>query len=211
MYAESISTNIHRTKISYEWVCCYTGAADNTRVALHFANAAKRVTMQPHVNEVVNQKALLRKLRDEVALLRKQLVSVCSTEVLSNGSDDRAFQHLACHMLTRALLLWYLYFEHKSQVFCSSCWCLSLMVLLLTPLLEAQVHSMLTSWRFRARVLKRESHAKCAMPSMQCRACKACKACNAAKRAVSRHSKYLVLSLSCEACHAECVSTLAQL
>ena len=51
------------------------GAADNTRVALHFANAAKRVTMQPHVNEVVNQKALLRKLRDEVALLRKQLVS----------------------------------------------------------------------------------------------------------------------------------------
>ena len=50
------------------------GAADNTRVALHFANAAKRVTMQPHVNEVVNQKALLRKLRDEVALLRKQLV-----------------------------------------------------------------------------------------------------------------------------------------
>ena len=50
------------------------GAADNTRVALHFANAAKRVTMQPHVNEVVNQKALLRKLRDEVTLLRKQLV-----------------------------------------------------------------------------------------------------------------------------------------
>ncbi|KAL0046102.1 hypothetical protein WJX82_002585 [Trebouxia sp. C0006] len=51
------------------------GAADNTRVALHFANAAKRVTMQPHVNEVVNQKALLRKLRDEVALLRKQLAT----------------------------------------------------------------------------------------------------------------------------------------
>ena len=50
------------------------GAAENTRVALHFANAAKRVTMQPHVNEVVNQKALLRKLREEVALLRKQLV-----------------------------------------------------------------------------------------------------------------------------------------
>ena len=62
-------------------LCCYTGAADNTRVALHFANAAKRVTMQPHVNEVVNQKALLRKLRDEVALLRKQLVSVCVTDV----------------------------------------------------------------------------------------------------------------------------------
>lgn len=53
---------------------CLAGAAENTRVALHFANAAKRVTMQPHVNEVVNQKALLRKLRDEVALLRKQLV-----------------------------------------------------------------------------------------------------------------------------------------
>lgn len=53
---------------------CLAGAAENTRVALHFANAAKRVTMQPHVNEVVNQKALLRKLREEVALLRKQLV-----------------------------------------------------------------------------------------------------------------------------------------
>ena len=69
-------------------VVLHTGAADNTRVALHFANAAKRVTMQPHVNEVVNQKALLRKLRDEVALLRKQLVSACVTAVggfLSKG------------------------------------------------------------------------------------------------------------------------------
>ena len=61
------------------FVVLCTGASDNTRVALHFANAAKRVTMQPHVNEVVNQKALLRKLRDEVALLRKQLVSVWVT------------------------------------------------------------------------------------------------------------------------------------
>ena len=59
-----------------DWCYDDAGAADNTRVALHFANAAKRVTMQPHVNEVVNQKALLRKLRDEVALLRKQLVSM---------------------------------------------------------------------------------------------------------------------------------------
>lgn len=64
----------HRWSQHQLGVCCGTGAADNTRVALHFANAAKRVTMQPHVNEVVNQKALLRKLRDEVALLRKQLV-----------------------------------------------------------------------------------------------------------------------------------------
>ncbi len=62
------------------------GAADNTRVALHFANAAKRVTMQPHVNEVVNQKALLRKLRDEVALLRKQLVRHVSCTINLHGN-----------------------------------------------------------------------------------------------------------------------------
>ena len=74
--------------------CDDAGASDNTRVALHFANAAKRVTMQPHVNEVVNQKALLRKLRDEVALLRKQLVSTCIAAVvglLSKGPDQWAF------------------------------------------------------------------------------------------------------------------------
>jgi len=57
-------------------------------VALHFANAAKRVTMQPHVNEVVSQKALLRKLRDEVALLRKQLVR----HNHHSNSDKFAFQ-----------------------------------------------------------------------------------------------------------------------
>ena len=65
-----------------------TGAADNTRVALHFANAAKRVTMQPHVNEVVNQKALLRKLRDEVLLLRKQLVSPRISAVIGVGVKE---------------------------------------------------------------------------------------------------------------------------
>lgn len=67
-------------RLCIAWQCC-VGAAENTRVALHFANAAKRVTMQPHVNEVVNQRALLRKLRDEVALLRKQLV--CHTATTS--------------------------------------------------------------------------------------------------------------------------------
>lgn len=67
-------------------LCDDAGAADNTRVALHFANAAKRVTMQPHVNEVVNQKALLRKLRDEVALLRKQLVSMLIKTHTNHGA-----------------------------------------------------------------------------------------------------------------------------
>ncbi len=44
--------------------------------------------MQPHVNEVVSQKALLRKLRDEVALLRKQLVR----HNHHSNSDKFAFQ-----------------------------------------------------------------------------------------------------------------------
>ena len=58
--------------------------------------------MQPHVNEVVNQKALLRKLRDEVALLRKQLVRsawladcswiTCMHQLLSHHSGISQYQ-----------------------------------------------------------------------------------------------------------------------
>ena len=54
--------------------CCCSGASDNTQAALFFANAAKRVTMQPRVNEIVRDKALLRHLQMEIASLRKQLV-----------------------------------------------------------------------------------------------------------------------------------------
>ena len=50
------------------------GASDNTQAALHFANAAKRVTMQPRVNEIVRDKALLRHLQMEIKALRTQLV-----------------------------------------------------------------------------------------------------------------------------------------
>ncbi|KAK9847039.1 hypothetical protein WJX84_002496 [Apatococcus fuscideae] len=52
-----------------------SGASDNTQAALFFANAAKRVTMQPRVNEIVRDKALLRHLQMEIASLRKQLAS----------------------------------------------------------------------------------------------------------------------------------------
>ena len=45
-----------------------------SRAALHFANAAKRVTMQPVVNEVVNERARLRILQSEIDSLRRQLV-----------------------------------------------------------------------------------------------------------------------------------------
>jgi hypothetical protein len=49
-------------------------AAEMTRQALFFASTAKRVQLQPKVNEVVNSKALLRKMQAEIALLRRQLV-----------------------------------------------------------------------------------------------------------------------------------------
>lgn len=51
-----------------------TDAAENTRAALHFANAAKRVQTQPKINEVVNSKALLLKMQSEISSLRRQLV-----------------------------------------------------------------------------------------------------------------------------------------
>ena len=61
------------------------GASDNTQAALFFANAAKRVTMQPRVNEIVRDKALLRHLQTEIISLRKQLVSVMSPRPLPSN------------------------------------------------------------------------------------------------------------------------------
>ena len=48
-----------------------------SRAALHFANAAKRVTMQPMVNEVLNSGARLKRLQAEIDSLRRQLVRHC--------------------------------------------------------------------------------------------------------------------------------------
>ena len=45
-----------------------------SKAALHFANAAKRVTMQPVVNEVLNERARMRRLQNEIDSLRQQLV-----------------------------------------------------------------------------------------------------------------------------------------
>ncbi|KAK9830021.1 hypothetical protein WJX72_009242 [[Myrmecia] bisecta] len=52
-----------------------SGAIDNTRTALHFANAAKNVRVQPKVNEVLNERALLRRMQAEIASLRRQLAT----------------------------------------------------------------------------------------------------------------------------------------
>ncbi|KAK9863519.1 hypothetical protein WJX84_000419 [Apatococcus fuscideae] len=59
-----------------------SGASDNTQAALFFANAAKRVTMQPRVNEIVRDKALLRHLQTEIISLRKQLSMSRGSQVL---------------------------------------------------------------------------------------------------------------------------------
>ena len=55
--------------------------------------------MQPHVNEVVNQKALLRKLRDEVAQLRKQLVSTLAVAKHLTASLPGALNGYAMQLL----------------------------------------------------------------------------------------------------------------
>lgn len=54
---------------------CHSGSADSTRAALHFANAAKRVVMRPKLNEVTNEKAVIRTMLAEIALLKDKLVS----------------------------------------------------------------------------------------------------------------------------------------
>lgn len=63
---------------------------ETTRAALHFANAAKRVTMQPKVNEVLNERALLRRMQGEIEGLRRQLVipkaETCSESKTQNST-----------------------------------------------------------------------------------------------------------------------------
>ncbi len=51
-----------------------TGAVEMSKAALYFANAAKKVTMQPVVNEVLNERARIRQLQTEIDGLRSQLV-----------------------------------------------------------------------------------------------------------------------------------------
>jgi hypothetical protein len=52
------------------------GAVEMSKAALQFANAAKRVTMQPVVNEVLNERARMRRLQIEIDSLRQQLVRI---------------------------------------------------------------------------------------------------------------------------------------
>ena len=54
------------------------GALDTSKAALYFANAAKRVTMQPMVNEVQDNQAMIRCLQLEIDRLRQQLVRLLS-------------------------------------------------------------------------------------------------------------------------------------
>ena len=52
-----------------------------SKAALYFANAAKKVTMQPVVNEVLNERARIRQLQTEIDGLRQQLVSLHNFEL----------------------------------------------------------------------------------------------------------------------------------
>lgn len=50
------------------------GSLENTRAALHFANTAKKVVMRPQVNEVVDDKTIIRRMQLEIEGLKQQLV-----------------------------------------------------------------------------------------------------------------------------------------
>lgn len=56
-------------------LCVLTGSLDNTRAALHFARTARSIVMRPKVNEVNDEKAIIKAMMAEIHELRKQLVS----------------------------------------------------------------------------------------------------------------------------------------
>lgn len=72
------------------------GSVDNTRAALHFANAAKKVTVRPKVNEVSDEKALIQRMGAEILALKKQLAGRevshqgCAMQVCSKQNPDFA-------------------------------------------------------------------------------------------------------------------------
>ncbi len=49
---------------------------DSSREALRFASEAKDVVMHPRLNEVADDKAVIRRMRAEIDALRRQLVRV---------------------------------------------------------------------------------------------------------------------------------------
>lgn len=63
-------------EVNDEFLTYCTGALDNTRSTLHFAEQARRVAVVPTVNVTVTQAAELRRLRAANAALQKQLVSL---------------------------------------------------------------------------------------------------------------------------------------
>ncbi len=88
------------------WVDVIAGASDNTQAALHFANAAKRVTMQPRVNEIVRDKALLRHLQLEIKALRTQLVRIFHNPLLQSHQRLVSCEYRPCakNSLTQAVI-----------------------------------------------------------------------------------------------------------
>jgi Kinesin motor domain len=56
-------------------VNCHAGCSDTTRMALTFSLAAKNVSVYPCVNKTLSKKAEISLLQEEIASLRRQLVS----------------------------------------------------------------------------------------------------------------------------------------
>ncbi len=70
------TTNIinHRSITCDPHLHTSAGSLDNTRDALFFANAAKKVVMRPQVNQVLDDKTLIKRMQAEIDGLKKQLV-----------------------------------------------------------------------------------------------------------------------------------------
>lgn len=63
-----------------------------SKAALHFANAAKQVTMRPVVNEVVNERARIRQLQGQIDTLKRQLASIPTYD----GTAENRSEALLC-------------------------------------------------------------------------------------------------------------------
>jgi hypothetical protein len=68
----SLSGNAHMAIITT--ISPAAGALDNSRAALHFANAARRVAVSPALNRVASERAVIRDMQAQIDALRAELV-----------------------------------------------------------------------------------------------------------------------------------------
>lgn len=74
-------------------ICAVTPAVlDETRSTIGFANRAKKIENQPHVNEVLTDTAMIKRLQKQIAMLQKEL-----NNVKSNKNQQGIIQEIMAH------------------------------------------------------------------------------------------------------------------